>query len=134
MGFKNLDVWKLGIENAFSVYRATESFPKSEQYGMTSQLRRAAVAVPANIAEGYGRRSAPDYVRFLRIAKGSLNELETLLILSADLGYIEDSSDLATRTAKLGSMITNLIRSIEGNVVREIEETYGTIGEDDYPD
>jgi len=72
---KDLRVWQIGMDLSVSCYRFTESFPKAERYGLTSQIRRASVSVPANIAEGYGRASTGDYQRFLRIAHGSLSEV-----------------------------------------------------------
>src|SRR5687768_922524 len=80
-GYKNLEVWQHGRRLVNLVYRATAKMPPSEQYGLTSQLRRAAVSVPCNIAEGWGRNSDGSFANFLRIARGSLAELETLLIL-----------------------------------------------------
>ncbi len=75
--YRDLRVWAEGMDPAVACYRATRKFPREEAYGMTSQIRRAAAAVPANIAEGYGRESPKELVRFLRIAQGSLKELET---------------------------------------------------------
>ena len=83
--FKDLLIWQKGMMIAEQCYLITKNFPKSEIYGMTSQIRRASVSIPANIAEGYGRNSKGDYIRFLNIAKGSVNELETHLILSTRL-------------------------------------------------
>lgn len=74
------------------VYLITENFPKTETYGLTSQMRRASVSIPSNIAEGYGRKSTKEYSQFYSIAKGSMLELETQLILSHDLGFINDRS------------------------------------------
>jgi four helix bundle protein len=106
------------------VYRVSKSFPSEEKYGLVSQIRRAAVSVPANVAEGYGLGSPAAYCRHLRIAKGSTNELETLLILSRELGYCVDTAQLEQASAQVGAMLTSLIRKVEGNVVREIEALY----------
>ena len=81
-GFKDLDVWRLGIEIANSIYEITEKFPKKEIYGIASQMQRAAVSIPSNIAEGYGRHYTKEYIRFLRVAIGSCAELETQLVIS----------------------------------------------------
>ena len=86
------------------IYKATKGFPKEEQYGLTSQVRRAVVSVPSNIAEGYGRKTTPEYIRFLYIAYGSNCELETQSLLSGDLGYI--------KAEKLG-LIQEDIREVE---------------------
>ena len=90
--FKDLDVWQVGMKLAESCYRVTRSFPKEELYGLTSQIRRAAVSIPANIAEGYGRELTGSFIQFLRIAQGSSRELETHLLLSARLVLFPDTS------------------------------------------
>lgn len=84
--FEDLRVWQGAIDLAEAVYRATEAFPPSEQFGLTSQLRRAVVSVPSNIAEGWGRGSRADYVRFLRVARGSLYEVKTQLVIAGRVG------------------------------------------------
>ena len=89
-GYRDLEVWQLGMELATDAYRLTRSFPTDELYGLTSQIRRSAASVPANIAEGYGRNSQKSLAYFLRISIGSLKELETHVILAQRLGYIDD--------------------------------------------
>jgi len=86
--FSDLKVWQRSHAFVLEIYGATKSYPGDERFGLVSQLRRAAVSVPANIAEGAKRETAPDYARFLNIAEGSLAETEYLLLLSRDLGYI----------------------------------------------
>jgi four helix bundle protein len=112
--YQDLRVWQVGMEIAVLCYRLTQSFPKEELYGLTSQIRRAAASVPANMAEGYGREYRKEYVQFLRIAQGSLKELETHLLLAARV-------DLTTRAAvepiliqcdSLGKMLRNLLRAL----------------------
>jgi four helix bundle protein len=85
---KDLDIWKLSVELVVRIYDVTRSFPNEESYGLTSQMRRAAVSVPSNIAEGAARRHNGEYVQFLYIAPGSLSELETQLIIAEKLKYI----------------------------------------------
>src|SRR6266581_660494 len=80
--YQDLQTWKLGMEIAVECYQVTRSFPREELFGLTSQIRRASSSVPSNIAEGYGRESTRDYIRFLQIAQGRLKETETHLILS----------------------------------------------------
>ena len=87
---KDLDVWKLGIQLVGDIYASTKSFPKEEVYGLTSQLRRSAVSIPSNIAEGYARAGNKELVHFLYISLGSLSELETQIIISINLKYIQD--------------------------------------------
>lgn len=87
--YKDLIVWQKGIELVEAVYRLTKMFPKEEIYGLTSQLRRAAVSVPSNIAEGQARSSTAEFVNFLSIARGSLSEVETQLIIAHRLEYLD---------------------------------------------
>ena len=118
-GYKSLEVWKASIELVVELYRLTDGFPDSERFGLISQIRRAAVSIPANIAEGYGRKSPGSYAHFLRIAKGSTNEIETLLIVSERLGFSTDAQPMTEETSRIGAMLTGLIRRVEQNVVRE---------------
>ena len=85
--FRDLVVWQKGIELCLSLYRLTREFPREETYGLTSQLRRAGVSVPSNIAEGFGRRSRSDYKVFLRMARGSVLEIQTQLLIARELRY-----------------------------------------------
>src|SRR5882724_6453793 len=87
-GYRELKVWQIGIRLTVRVYKVTAGFPSHELYGLTSQLRRAAVSIPSNIAEGHARGSSKEMARFCRIAKGSLAELETQLVLASELGYV----------------------------------------------
>jgi four helix bundle protein len=101
------------MQLAKEMYSITHGFPKEELYGLTSQIRRASVSIPANIAEGYGRDNPGDYARFLQIAQGSLKELETLLLLSCEVGIatqtqIDPPMIMADR---IGRMLRSLIRS-----------------------
>ena len=86
--FKKLKVWQRSHQLALDVYKSTKDFPKNEQYGLISQMRRSAVSIPSNIAEGYGKEGQAEFARYLRIAMGSASELEYQLILSHDLKYI----------------------------------------------
>jgi len=116
---KNLDVWRDSVELAISVYRLTENFPKSEIYGLTSQMRRAAVSVPSNIAEGAARTSPKEFLQFLNMAGGSLSELDTQLVIASELHYITDSSrqDLETTmdtiAMKLAGLISNVRKKLQ---------------------
>ncbi|MGK7958700.1 MAG: four helix bundle protein [Crocosphaera sp.] len=85
MSYRNQFIWKHGIELSINCYKLTENFPKSELYGLTSQIRRASVSVPSNIAEGYGRKTQNEYIHFLHIALGSLRELDTQLIIAKEV-------------------------------------------------
>jgi four helix bundle protein len=100
------------------VYRATATFPPDERFGLASQLRRAAVAVPSNIAEGYGRGSTQEYLRFLRIARGPLYEVETQLAIATRLGLANDTvcDDSLNATNECGRILAGLIKSIENKL------------------
>jgi four helix bundle protein len=97
------------------VYKGTKSFPKDEIYGLTSQIRRSAVSIPSNIAEGYGRKTTLEYVRFLYIAYGSVCELETQVMISGDLGYMEKErlGGLKGEIGDVERMLKALIKSLE---------------------
>ena len=109
-------VWKAAIELSVRCYEATRAFPVSETYGMTPEIRRAAASVPANIAEGHGRDGTAQFVQFLRVAQGSLKELETHLILSNRVGLLDGlrSEALLAECDEIGRMMRSLIRSLQG--------------------
>lgn len=109
---KDLDVWKRAIHPVTAVYQATDSLPKHEVFGLQSQIRRAAVSVPTNIAEGAGRQSKKESVQFLHIAIGSLGELETLLIIANNL-HLFDSAQLLSEVEALRKMTFGLIKSVK---------------------
>ncbi|HXY58775.1 MAG TPA: four helix bundle protein [Methylocystis sp.] len=113
--YRDLRVWKEAMDLAVECYRLTKPFPKEETFGLTSQIRRAASSIPANIAEGYGRDSAGHYVNFLRNAQGSLKELEThvLLAIRVELLREADSESFFSRSEVVGKMLRALIRSIQ---------------------
>lgn len=90
--YKELIVWKKSISLVKMIYSATNMFPKNEQYGVVAQIRRAAISIPSNVAEGYGRRSHKEYLQFYSIAYGSTLELETQLIIAKELGFISQES------------------------------------------
>jgi four helix bundle protein len=97
------------------IYKITKGFPDEEKYGLTSQLRRAAVSVPSNISEGYGRKTTPEYIQFLYIAYGSICEIETQILLSGDLGYISNGrlEMLKEGIREVERMLKASIRSLE---------------------
>ena len=118
--YQDLEAWKLGIGLTKSVYRITGSFPDAERFGLVSQLRRASVSIPSNIAEGWGRGSTAEYARFLKIARGSLFEIETQLIIAAELGFVaeHDRRALTDETKQCGRVLSGLLRSIEAKLDR----------------
>lgn len=105
--FENLEIWKLSMDLAEKVYEASKDFPQEEQFGLTSQLRRAVVSVSSNIAEGSNRKTEKDFVRFLTMARGSLNEVESQIRLAKRLGYItnSNSNELTDLIDTIGSKI-----------------------------
>ena len=113
--FRTLSVWQKGHSLAIEVYRITRMYPREELYGITSQLRRAIVSIPTNIAEGCGRGSDRDFAKFLQIAIGSASESEYLFLLSSDLGYIgEDmSKELVEKICEIKRMLTALTKNLQ---------------------
>lgn len=112
--YRDLEIWKKGVRFSLEIYKITSGFPDNERYGLTNQLRRASASVPANIAEGYGRNSTKNYIQFLRISMGSLNEVETFLFIGYGLKYINKDylNVLIEKSTELGKMINSLIKKI----------------------
>ncbi len=108
--FEKLDVWRRAHELCLVTYRLARQLPYEERFGLSDQLRRAAVSVPVNIAEGQGRGTAGEFVAFLRIARGSLQEVQALAMIARDLGYIaaDDTMELLRRSAQVGRMLMAL--------------------------
>ena len=113
MIYKDLSVWKLGMDLVIEIYKVTMKFPKEELFGLVSQMRRAAVSIPSNIAEGSGRRNTKEYIQFLYIAKGSLLELETQMEIASRLNYIENTDQFTEWIKRLRNMLVKLIASLE---------------------
>ncbi|GJL80299.1 MAG: four helix bundle protein [Nitrospinaceae bacterium] len=115
--FEDLIVWQKAHQWVLSVYKQTEKFPNEEKYGLISQLRRSAVSVPANIAEGFKKRGKADKVRFINIAQGSLEESRCYLILAKDLGYLEDSKNfiLCEAQEEISRMMESYATSIKNS-------------------
>lgn len=113
--YRDLRVWKEAMELAADCYNLTRAMPREEAFGLTSQIRRAAASVPANVAEGYGRDSTGSYVQFLRNAQGSLKELETHILLSEKVGLlgVEAVRLVLGRSERVGKMLRSLIRSLQ---------------------
>lgn len=109
----NIIAWQRARSMVRDVYRCSAKMPESERFGLTNQMRRAAVSVPANIAEGYGRGSRNDFLRFLKIARGSLSELQTHIILARDLGMMTSDGPLDMSVAEAARVLQGLIQSLE---------------------
>ena len=112
---ERLDVWKRSVEFVVQVYKMTDTFPREEKFGLTSQVRRAAVSIPANIAEGAARQSPKEFKYFLSNAQGSVSELATEILIAKKLGYLKkETFDLGdTELTSIGRMILGLSRSVD---------------------
>jgi four helix bundle protein len=121
--YRELKVWQRSYRLCLEIYKITKRLPNEERYGLTSQIRRAAVCVPSNMAEGYGRKTTPEYIRFLYIAYGSICELETQILLSGDLGYIETGNleILQEGIGEVERMLKALTKSLERKSARPLE-------------
>jgi len=115
--FKELKVWQKGIELVALVYTVTTTFPEEEKYGLSAQMRRAAVSIPSNIAEGHLRKTAKDFKQFLSIARGSCAELETQIIIAHKLGFIQDDyvNKLSSKVEELSKMLSSFYSKINPN-------------------
>ena len=111
--FEDLEVWNVSHKLVLEIYKASSTFPKEEMYGITSQIRRATVSIPANIAEGFSRRSNLDKRHFYNVAQASLHEVKYYLILIEDLGYIESKFTLWQKAEQIGKMLYRLIESLK---------------------
>ncbi len=111
--FQDLEVWQTSRELTLDIYKASRSFPKEEVYGLTSQIRRAAVSISANIAEGFSRRSNPDKYHFYNMAQSSLQELKCFLILCEDLGYLDSKITLWEISERVGKMLFRLMETVK---------------------
>jgi four helix bundle protein len=113
--YKDLKAWQKAMELVLEVYRITQDFPRHELYGLTSQLRRAAVSVPSNIAEGKGRYSDREFIQFLRHARGSLLEIETQVLIAEELKYVhhKQTSRVLDLTAETGKIVNSLISAFK---------------------
>ena len=109
----DLQVWQEAMELVKNVYKATSEFPQSEVYALTSQMRRAAVSIPSNIAEGASRRGDKEFLHFLSIARGSLGELETQVIIAIDIGYVREETSLLAMIDKVFGLLGGLINSVK---------------------
>jgi four helix bundle protein len=117
MHYRDLIAWQKAMDVVVDIYRSSDLFPKSECFGLTQQMRRAAVSIPSNIAEGQGRSTTKDYIHFLHIARGSIQELETQIYLATRLTFMtqEGQNELLAKTNEVSRLISGLIRSLSVN-------------------
>lgn len=111
--FKQLKVWQTSHQLVLNIYRVTRQFPKEETFGLISQMRRAAVSVPANIVEGFKKRGIRDKINFYNISQASLEELRYYLILSNDLRYLSKTDDLESQADEISRMLTKMIQNLD---------------------
>lgn len=112
--YKELIAWQKGMDLVEKIYKATQGFPRDEVYGLTSQVRRAAVSIPSNIAEGQGRNTTRDFLNFLAVARGSLKEVETQVLIARRLNYIQtaEEGEIVEQIAEVGRIINGLMNSL----------------------
>lgn len=112
---RKLDVWKMSMKFVKDIYQVSDSFPRSEVYGLTSQMRRSAISVPSNLAEGAARKGTKEFSQFLNIAQGSISELDTQIELALMLNYVDKDNydDLAQKLSTISKMLFGLARSIK---------------------
>jgi len=113
--YRDLTAWQKSYALVLMVYEVTQRFPKLEQFGLPQQLRRASVSVPSNIAEGWGRKSRVDYVRFLKMARGSMYEVQTQLSIASDLGFMTQEHEIHELAAESERVLNGLIRALENS-------------------
>ncbi|HCW75351.1 MAG TPA: four helix bundle protein [Candidatus Marinimicrobia bacterium] len=114
--YKELEVWKKSHQFVLNVYRLTKNFPKEEMYGLTSQFRRAAVSIAANLAEGYGKKGKRDKLRFFNISEGSVQECDYYILLAENLQYLSTDSGLKNEIIIIGKMLKGYMKAIEVNL------------------
>ncbi|MDI6917721.1 MAG: four helix bundle protein [Thermoplasmatales archaeon] len=112
--FEDLRVWQKSHRLVLDVYKITKSYPKDERFVLVSQMRRSSISIPANIAEGFRKRGKKDKINFYNIAQGSLDEIKYYIILSKDLGYINDHNYLIKEVDEVGKMLNGIINSTQG--------------------
>lgn len=110
--FEDLEVWRESHQLVLDIYKVSKNFPAEEKFGLVSQMRRAAISIPANLAEGFKKRSLKDKSNFYNIAQGSLEEVRYYIILSKDLRYLDETKELLDSTTEIGRMLNGLISSL----------------------
>lgn len=118
MSHKNLDAWKLSMQLVVDVYNITKGFPKDEIYGLTNQIRRSAVSIPSNIAEGCARQNDKETIQFLYISIGSIAELETQLLISKELGYIVEIESILAKLNDTKGVILGLVKYLKSKSLK----------------
>lgn len=112
-GHHRLEAWKLSRKLVTDIYKLTKGFPKDELFGLTAQIRRSAISIPSNIAEGAARSGSKEFAQFLSIARGSSSELETQMLIAADLGYIKEKDPIFALLNRVSRLLTGLHKTIQ---------------------
>ncbi len=117
--YKDLIVWQKAIQLVTDVYALTKTFPADERFGIISQINRAVISVPSNIAEGWSRELSKNYLQFLRVSRGSLMEVETMILISKNLNYIneKDFIEINKKTEEVGKILQGLIKSVQQKII-----------------
>ena len=113
---RDLEVWKISVEFVTELYVLTSAFPKAELFGLTSQIRRAAISIPSNIAEGAARKNTREFIQFLYIAFGSLSEIETQIIIAKNLNYLQKTDSVNEKIKYLTILLTRLINALNNRI------------------
>jgi len=118
VNYKELKIWQRSVDFCTQIYIVSKQFPESEKFGLTNQIRRAAVSIPSNIAEGAGRKSKADFIRFLRITEGSINEVETQIIIAQELKFIDEaiSEKITNEANQILKMIGGFVKKLKSSV------------------
>jgi four helix bundle protein len=134
--FKKLEIWQIGMDLMEEVYRLTATFPQSEIFGLTSQMRRASTSIPSNIAEGYGRASDKSMTYFVRVSRGSLAELDTFVDASIRLGYLSEErvQKAMQLMSAFGRKSFMFLKAIDPQAVREEQAAYGILDDSEEKD
>ncbi len=117
--YKDLIVWQKAILLVTDVYKLTKTFPQDDRFGLVSQLNRAVISVPSNIAEGWGRELSKNYLQFLRVSRGSLMEAETMILISKNLNYIDEKEfkEISKKIEEVGKILQGLIKSVQQKII-----------------
>lgn len=116
---QKLKAWQESMALVIDIYKLTADFPAEERFGLSSQMRRAAVSVPSNISEGAARNGSKEFARFLYMARGSLSELETQVLLAVQLGYLADAEPTMAKISSIFGLLSGLLKKMEGNAPRQ---------------
>lgn len=127
--YKDLVVWQQAVDLALDIYRISDKFPDHEKFGISNQLRRASISISSNIAEGWGRNSTKNYIQFLRISRGSLLEIESIIHVTQKLNYISESDHdaISSRIEAISKMLNRLISTLENKLNAKPDQPHSPV-------